>query len=114
MGSICLDIIHSEKARVEYFLNNGDQKLEQIPFDAQELTGVDDVVAGFKFKEAGQSTFVIVIFASSYFHANEIQAANLAIRPNIKWTVNGAILFGVESTDEHASSQMLSFFAGRE
>ena len=83
MGSICLDIIHSEKARVEYFLNNGDQKLEQIPFDAQELTGVDDVVAGFKFKEAGQSTFVIVIFASSYFHANEIQAANLAIRPNI-------------------------------
>jgi hypothetical protein len=114
MGSICLDIIHSEKVRVEYFLNNVDQNLEQIPFDAQELTGVDDAVAGFKFKEAGQSTFVTVIFASSYFQANEIQAANLLIRPNIKWTINGAILFGVESADEHASSQMLSFFAGRE
>ena len=114
MGSIRIDIIHSEKARVEYFLNNVDRNLEQIPFDAQELIGVDDVVAAFKFKEGGQSTFVIVIFASSYFHATEIQAANLLIRPNTKWTVNGAILFGVESADEHASSQMLSFFAGRE
>jgi hypothetical protein len=114
MNTIRLNIVHSEKARVEYFLNNVDQTLEQIPFDFQELSGVDDIIAGFKFKEKGRSTFVIVIFASSYFRANEIQAANLLIRPNIKWTVNGAILFGVESDDTHASSQMLSFFAGRE
>lgn len=95
-------------------MNNVDQHLEQIPFAAQELGGVDDIIAEFKFKEKSQSTFVIVIFASSYFHANEIQMANLLTRPDIKWTVNGAILFGVESTDERASTEMLSFFAGRE
>ena len=109
---ISLDIIHSEKERVEYFLNNVKGKLEQIPFDAAGLNHVDDIIAGFKFKEQGQPTFVIVIFATSYFHANEIQAANL--HRGIKWTINGAILFGVESTDEDACSNMLGFFAGRE
>jgi hypothetical protein len=114
MNSIRLDINHSEKSRVEYFLNKVDQNLEQVPFDAQELSGVDDISGAFKFKEKGQSTFVIVIFASSYFHASEIQEANRLTRPGIKWTVNGAVLFGVQSTDEHTSSEMLGFFAGRE
>ena len=113
-NSISLDIIHSDKTRVEYFLNNVEANLEQIPFDAQELDGADDIIGAFKFKEKGRPTFVIVIFAGSYSHANEIQAANLVKRPDIKWTINGSILFGVESVDEHAASQMLSFFAGRE
>jgi hypothetical protein len=113
-NNILLDIEHSEKKRVEYFLNGVEEKLKQIPFDARELSRVDDIIAGFKFKGEGQSTFVIVIFAASYSHANKIEAANLATRPNIKWTINGAILFGVESVDEHVSKEMLSFFAGRE
>lgn len=113
-NTIRLDIVHSEKSRVEHFLNNVNEDLEQIPFDAQELRGIDDIIAGFKFKVKGRSTFVIVIIATSYFHANEICKANSLTRPNIKWTINGAILFGVESTDEDASSGMLSFFAGRE
>ena len=114
MNSIRLDIVHSEKTRVEYFLNNVDQNLEQIPFDAQELNGVDDIIAGFKFIVKGKSALVIVIFAASYSHANKIEAANLSTRPNTKWTINGTILFGVESVDEHVSNEMLSFFAGRE
>ena len=112
-NSIRLDIIHSEKSRVEHFLNNVNEDLEQIPFDGQELRGIDDR-AGFKFKVKGRSAFVIVIFATSYAHASKIEAANLAARPNTKWTINGAILFGVESVDENASKEMLSFFAGRE
>ena len=113
-NKISLDVNHSQKTRVENFLNNVDGNLEQIPFDGRELSLVDDIIAGFKFKEKGQSTFVIVIFARSYFHASEIGAANSLTKPKIKWTINGDILFGVESIDEHASSQMLSFFAGRE
>ena len=113
-NNITLDIDHSEKTRVEYFLNNVDGNLEQIPLDAQELSHVDDIIAGFKFKDKAKSTFVIVIFATSYFHANDIRTANSLTRPNIKWTINGDILFGVESIDERASSQMLSFFAGEE
>ena len=93
-NNINLDVIHPEKERVEYFLNNVKGKLESIPFHAGDLNHVDDIIAGFKFKEQGQPTFVIVIFATSYFHANKIQTANVV--PGIKWTINGDILFGVE------------------
>lgn len=113
-NNIRLDIRHSQKARVEHFLKNVDEDLEQIPFAARELSGVDDIIAGFRFKVKEQSAFVIVIFAQSYSHASEIEAANLLKRPNVKWTINGAILFGVASADERASRRMLSFFAGRE
>ncbi|HEY3404105.1 MAG TPA: hypothetical protein VGK59_12000 [Ohtaekwangia sp.] len=113
-NSIRLDIRHPDKSRVEYFLNNVDEYLQQIPFDVQELSGADDIIDGFKFSVKGRAAFVTVIFAESYSHANKIEAANLATTPNIKWTINGAILFGVESDDEDVSNEMLSFFAGRE
>jgi hypothetical protein len=113
-NAIGLDIVHSGKSRVEHFLNNVNEDLEQIPFNGQELRGIDDIIAGFKFKVKGRSAFVIVIFATSYSHANEIEAANLPARADIKWTINGTILFGVESDDEDASGDLLSFFAGRE
>lgn len=114
MSNIHLDITHPEKARVEHFLNKVDGELQQIPLDPRELSGVDDIVAGFKFSAKRRSAFVIVIFAASYSRATKIEAANLATRPNIQWTINGTILFGVESDDEHVAKQMLSFFAGRE
>lgn len=110
---IQLDIVHPEKARIEAFLNNVEADLEQVPFDARELHGVDGIEGGFKFKEKDKFTSVIVIVASSYSHANEIEAANL-MGSSIKWTVNGSILFGVESEDFDTSNEMLSFFAGRE
>ena len=113
-NGITLDVNHSQKKRVEYFLNNVHVNLEQIPFNARELSHVNDIIAGFKFKDKGQSTFVIVMFATSYFHANEIAAANSRKRPSMKWTINGDILFGVESIDERVSSEMLGFFAGKE
>jgi hypothetical protein len=111
-NTIRLDIDHSDKTRVEAFLNRVERNLEQIPFDAQDLNGVDNIVGGFKFKVKDQPTFVIVIFATSYSHANEICAANSESKMN--WTINGAILFGVQSTDENTSREILSFFAGRE
>lgn len=113
-NAIRLDIVHPEKARVEHFLNIVNEDLEQIPFTGQGLRGVDDIIAGFKFEVKGRSAFIIVIFATSYSHANEIGAANLPARPEINWTINGSILFGVESVDEQVSSDLLSFFAGRE
>lgn len=112
--SIRLDIVHPQKARVESFLNGVAENLEQVPFDPKELNGMHDAIAGYKFKVKDRATLVIVIFATSYEQANEIEAANLTHRPNLRWTVNGALLFGVESEDEQASRHMLSFFAGRE
>jgi len=55
-----------------------------------------------------------VIFATSYFHANDIRTENSLTSPDMQWTINGDILFGVESADKRATSQMLSFFAGEE
>lgn len=95
-------------------MNKVDEVLQQMPFDSKKLSGVDDIIAGFKFSVKGRSAFVIVIFAKSYSHATEIEAANLATRPNIRWTINGAILFGVESDDEDVAKKILSIFAGRE
>jgi len=113
-NSIRLNIIHPDKSRVEHFLNNVDEDLEQVPFDARELSGVDEIIAGFKFSLKGGSGFVIVIFAESYSQASKIEAANLITKPNIKWTINGAMLFGVESDDDRVSKELLSFFAGKE
>jgi hypothetical protein len=61
-----------------------------------------------------QSTFITVILAASYFHANDIREADLLTKPDMKWTIKGAILIGVESIHERASSKMLSLFAGEE
>jgi hypothetical protein len=113
-NNITLDITHSEKKRVEYFLNSVGGDLEQMPFDAQELNHADDIIAGFNFKVKDQSAIITVIFATSYFHADDIRTANSLTKPNLKWTINGDILFGVESLDKRVSSEMLSLFAGKE
>jgi hypothetical protein len=86
-NSIHLDIIHPEKAWVEHFLNNVDKDLEQIPFTGQELSGVDDIIAGFKFSVKGGSAFALVIFAASYSHANKIEAVYLAAQL-VEWEVS--------------------------
>jgi hypothetical protein len=114
-NNITLNLNHSEKTRVEYFLNSVDAQLEQIPFDVRDLSHADDIIAGFKFKGTDGSMFITVIFATSYFHANDIATANsFHKKPHTNCTINGAILFVVESTDERAVSQILSLFAGKE
>jgi hypothetical protein len=114
-NTITLDVDHHNKTRVEYFLNAVDEELEQIPFDAHHWLHVDNIVAGFKFRGTARNTLITVIFATSYFHANDIGTANsLQKIPNTKWTVNGDILFVVESVDEDIVSDILSLFAGRE
>jgi|SRR5688572_2245451 hypothetical protein len=114
-NKIILDLNHHDKTRAEYFLNSVDATLEQIPFDVKGLHHAGDSISGFKFKEKDQSTFVTVIFATSYFHANEIATANSLYKaPNTRCTINGDLLFIVESSDEESIANMLSLFAGRE
>lgn len=45
-NSIRLDLIHPDKSRVEHFLNDVDENLQQIPFDSQEVSDVDDIIHG--------------------------------------------------------------------
>lgn len=113
-NTIRLEIHHPDKSRVEYFLNNVGEALEQLPFDAGEFNGVDDTATGYKFSVKDRDAFIIVILADSYFEASTIEAANSGGSSNIRWTINGGILFGIESADEQVAKQWLSFFAGRE
>lgn len=99
-NTIRLEIHHPDKSRVEYFLNNVGEALEQLPFDAGEFNGVDDTATGYKFSVKDRDAFIIVILADSYFEASTIEAANSGGSSNIRWTINGGILFGVESADE--------------
>lgn len=114
-NTIKLELNHSEKTRVEYFLNSVNGELEQIPFNGKALQQGEDFVAGFKFKEKDKATFITVIFATSYFHAKEIATANSFHKiPGRNYTINGDILFVVESSDEDELSQLLGLFAGKE
>ena len=114
-NNIKLHLNHSNTSQVENFLNIVDERLEQIPFDAKEWSGTDNIIAGYKFRGIDHAITITVIFATSYFDANEIGTVNsLAKIPNTNWTVNGSVLYVVESTDEDAVSEMLSHFSGRE
>lgn len=114
-NTITLDLNHSEKTRIEYFLNSVDGELEQIPFNVKPLQQLEEVIAGFKFKEKGKPTFITVIFATSYFNASAIATANSFHKmPGRNYTINGDILFVVESADEDELSQLLGLFAGKE
>lgn len=114
-NNITLDLNHYDTQRVEYFLNSVDAKLEQVLFDVQDLSHDDDIIAGFKFKDMDTSLSITVIFATSYSHANDIATANsFRTIPNTNCTINGSILFVVESVDKDAVSDILSLFAGRE
>jgi len=114
-NNINLALNHSNTSQVENFLNIVDERLEQIPFDAQDWRRTDDIIAGFKFKGVDHAITITVIFATSYIHANEIGTVNSLHKiPNTNWTVNGSVLYVVESIDEDALREMLSLFAGRE
>ena len=100
---------------MEYFLNCVDEKLEQAPFDWREWKQATSIDAGYRFKNSNQSLTITVIFTSSYFEANEIAEANsLPSTPTAKWSVNGDLLYLVESINEETVSDILSIFAGRE
>lgn len=114
-NNISLDLDHPSKKRTEYFLNAVQEDLVPIPFDWQNWSHADDIVGGFKFTGKDQRVTITVILADSYHDANKIATTNSFPRlPNAKWTVNGDVLYLVESPDEDKVSEILSLFAGKE
>lgn len=112
---IVLDIDHPNRKRMEYFLNNVDEKLEQVSFNWQSWKGSVAIRGGFRFENNDQSLTITVIFTDSYAEANEIAKNNsLPVLPNKKWSVNGDLLYLVESKNSDKVSEVLSLFAGEE
>ncbi|HYF70454.1 MAG TPA: hypothetical protein VD884_20095 [Ohtaekwangia sp.] len=114
-NNITLNVDHPNRKRMEYFLNSVTEKLEQVSFDWRDWKQADKIISGHKFNNSDSSLTITVLFTSSYDDANEIAKANaLPLLPNAKWSVNGDLLYLVESEDENKVSEVLSLFAGKE
>jgi hypothetical protein len=114
-NNVHLPIIHFDKKRVEYFLNSIDHTLEPTAFDQSSLQHSDEILGCYAFTIKSPATNIVVIFATSYAEANAIGIANkFEKRLNTTWTVNGDILYVVESSNHHHLNKLISHFAGLE
>ena len=114
-NNVRLHIDHPNKVRMEYFLNRVKDKLNPVPFDWQDWKEASFVLGGFQFQNPDKTLTITVLFTDSYAKANDIAKANVLLRlPHAKWSVNGDLLYFVESKDENKVSTILGFFAGEE
>ena len=115
-NNIVLNFDHSNVRRLEFFLNHLKEKLIEVPYDWKGLKLVDRMTGGARFESAEDIPVTITVFlCDSYQDATDIARANsFPITPTAKWSINGDILYIVESADEEKVSEILSFFAGEE
>ena len=115
---ITLDHIdHHDTKRMEYFLNALDEELRESPFDWKEMEMAERLSGACRFvSTASKVPFTITIFfCDSYAEALDIAKANfLPNTPKATWSVNGSLMYLVESDDEERLGDILSIFAGRE
>ena len=115
--NISLNIDHPNSRRMEFFLNSVDAELVEIPFDWKTLLLSDRISGGRKFKSTDDNTPIIitVLLCDSYHDANEIAKLNdFPSKPTARWSLNGGLLYVVESEDEETVGEILSLFAGKE
>ena len=116
-NNISISIDHNNARRMEFFLNNIEEELKEIPFEWKSWKLADRVTGGCKFTSATSPypVTISVLFCDSYSDANEIGKENaLPYLPKAKWSINGDLLYLVESEDEEKVSDILSLFAGEE
>lgn len=114
-NNITLAVEHPNKKRMEYFLNRVDEKIEQVSFDWREWKLAQQIRAGYKFENEDHTLTITVIFTDSYAEAIEIATTNaLPLLPHAKWSVNGDLLYFVESHNENTVSNIPGLFAGEE
>jgi hypothetical protein len=104
---------HSEKNRVETFLNALNEKLEQLPFDWESLKESNRIDDAVKFANHNNSLVITVILVKDYWDADRIAKANF-MKEATRWGQNGAIMYVVESADEDIVSKVVGTFAGKE
>jgi len=116
-NKISLSIHHNNASRAAYFLNEVEDELKEIPFDWKTWKLADRITGGCKFTSASAKhpVTISVLFCDSYWDANEIAKTNaLPYSAQAKWSVNGDLLYLVESEDEEKVSDVLGLFAGKE
>jgi hypothetical protein len=116
-NKISLSVNHNNALRMTHFLNAVDDELKEVPFDWKAWKLSERITDGCKYTStsAQYPVTISVLFCDSYSDANEIAKANaLPYLPQARWSVNGDLLYLVESADEEKVSSILSLFAGEE
>ncbi|WP_018343244.1 hypothetical protein [Cytophaga aurantiaca] len=116
-NKISLSITHNNAKRMEYFLNRVKEELVEVHFDWRNWKNSDQINDGCKFisVESKEPVTICILFCDSYHDANRIGKANeLPCLPTAKWSVNGDVMYFVESNDADKVSDILSLFAGEE
>ena len=117
-NKITLDhIAHHNARRMAFFLNGVDDELAEVPFHWREMKMADHIRAACKFVSTTAKTplTITVYFCDSYADATDIAKANaLPTTAHAKWSINGDLMYLIESEDTEKLTDVLSFFAGRE
>ena len=116
-NNITLNIQHNNAKRFEYFLNSINASLTPAPFEWRSWKRSDLIQDACRFVSADPSAplTISLVFCDSYHDADEVGKINqLASVPMAKWSVNGDVLYLVESIDGDLVSSVLSIFAGEE
>jgi hypothetical protein len=115
-NDIRLNSKHHNTKRMEFFLNGVQEQLIEVTYDWRSLQLADRIEDGYKFTSLHDHPVTITaLLCNSYQDGNEIARVNaFPLLPNAKWSINGDLLYIVESTDKEKVSDILSFFAGKE
>jgi hypothetical protein len=109
-------INHNNAPRMAYFLNEVDEELKEVPYEWKSLKLADRITTALRYvSEATTPVTITVFFCDSYSDGNEIAKENeFPYSPKAKWSLNGDLMYLVESEDEEKVSEILSLFAGEE
>ena len=114
-NKIRLDINHSDSARMETFLEMLHEELKRVTFDWKSLNQSDSIVDAVKLRNIDNSLTITIFFLASYSAAAILAKANaLPSEETARWSVNGAVMYLVESPDGSKVDHVLGLFAGRE
>ncbi|MGN6646295.1 MAG: hypothetical protein ACTHJT_07180 [Cytophaga sp.] len=116
-NNITLSIQHNNARRFEYFLKSINVNLTPAPFEWRSWKRSDLIQDACRFVSADPSAplTISLIFCDSYHDANAVGTANgLSSVPMAKWSVNGDVLYLIESKNADQLSAILSTFAGEE
>lgn len=116
MNTIKLNTSHYDAKRMEFFLNDVEDELMEIPFDWKSWKQSDCIEEGFRFvTKVAKDKMIITVLFCSYNDAKVIAEANgLTYLPTAKWSQNGGLTYFVECANAEKVSAVLSLFAGEE
>lgn len=110
-------IDHPNATRMAFFLNALSEEVKEIPFYWKEMKMADRITDACRFVSVSDQAplTITVYFCDAYAEATEIAKANqLPYTPKARWSINGDLMYVVESEDEEKVTDVLGLFAGKE